>query len=415
MTNPQPSAEDQAAALDAALLANRSCTQTGQVFLAATTRVLASGGDRTELLVPLQNWRRAVGDVCQAVRGFVGECGPDGPSPSLLDGATPPRELWSTGVETLTATFPTELDAWEATFAAGVVGGIGGTEQGQDDPALPILDALARLQDFLTEKWMDRNVEATTEAFEQHQRAHGGTVSTRSEITPVGGKRTEIKLEFNRSDIDEKSPDRTIAPRWWTRFRQGFVASREWRRTTRPFINFGITLTRDESPLHRAVDAAIASWLPSAVDVESGYGHPWYGSFFVTEVINGLGFDAVHRSARIEITALNESPHRTFGWVLDGTDLPPALIWLPTTGEVVDLMSGNPFLEPGVGPSLFTDITAPEPGTTLTRQSDSRRTTYTIVDDIDRAGLHDLRCQAIEDFVATEILPNPALAKYRAA
>ncbi|MBF6388151.1 hypothetical protein IU444_28905 [Nocardia farcinica] len=400
----------QQSALDTALRLFDLANAAGAAVLAAAD---ASSTDSSDLAELFRSWRAQVTQTCTAVRAFCDACGPDGPDAQLLDGATPPRELWTAGVDTLTASFSDRLARWDqaALKALAEEDEISAVDP---DPALPVMEALGRLANFLADRWQERTTAEITSAFADYQREHGGRVDSRSTITPGGGKRTEVSFSFDRAGA--AVPERSDRPSWWARLfgRGGQLRTRaELLRTYRALA---LSLRhREERKLHDALETSIAAWLGHSDD--DALRGPWYASYFITSLLRGLGHRAVHLTAEIEKfvpTGDGAEPKRV-SWIWDATGLPPALIWLPAAGEVIDLLGGDPWLEGGVRPRVISDVGEVSTGTILRYADDrGREVQYTIVDDLPRTGPHAARCEVIDRHVADSLLPRRSFQRHRA-
>lgn len=400
----------QQAALDAAMRAFDEANAAGEVVLAAGNDVTAD--DLAALADPFQHWRTRVAHVCTAVRAFCDACGPDGPDPRLLDGATPPRELWAAGVDTLTTGFPDRLARWDHDQLEALTDSRDGAST--SDPALPVMSALARLAEYLTDRWQERSTQHLTSAFEDYRRDHGGTIDTRSTITPGGGKRTAVSFTFDRNGAgSEQRPERR--PGWWTRLAARTEQFRERGKLLRTYRTFALSLRpHEQRKLHDALETALAVWLGHRDDeILRG---PWYASYYIATLLQRLGHNAVHRAAEIEVLVPGDEtdePARV-SWVWDATGLPPALIWLPDADEVIDLLGGNPRLEAGVQPHVITDIGHLDTGSALSYTTDhGKQIRYTIVDDVPRTGPHADHCDVIDRHITENLLPDRGIRRHQ--
>ncbi|WP_159848497.1 hypothetical protein [Nocardia sp. CY41] len=139
-------------ALITALRAFDKSSEAGKAVLAAGNEL--PPGDLASLEGPFRTWRALVAQTCTAVREFCDACGPDGPDPHLFDGAAALRDLWAVGVDTLTFVFPDRLAQWDQARGAAVAGADGSGSA--VDPALPVMEALAQLADYLVDRWQIR-------------------------------------------------------------------------------------------------------------------------------------------------------------------------------------------------------------------------------------------------------------------
>lgn len=395
----------QQAALDAAMRAFDEANAAGEAVLAAGNDVTAD--DLSGLAEPFRQWRARVGQACTAVRRFCDLCGPDGPDPQLLDGATPARELWAAGVDTLTTGFSDHLARWDHEHLEALTD-CRDTET-SSDPALPVMSALARLAEYLTDRWQERSTEHLTSAFQDYQREHGGTIDTRSTITPGGGKRTAVSFTFDRDPAGSgQRPDGK--PGWWTRLTTRTEQFREHGKLMRTYRTFALSLRpREQRELHDALETALAVWLGHDDEILRG---PWYASYYITTLLQKLGHNAVHRVAEIEVRVPGDPTRVSWEW--DATGLPPALIWLPDADEVIDLLGGTPWLEVGVRPQVITDIGPIDTGSVLSYTTETgRQVRYTIVDDVPCTGPHADHCAVIDRHITENLLRDRGIRRHQ--
>lgn len=389
----------QQSALDEALRLFAGAQQAAEEFF--TTAAALPPGDLSALSGPFDSWRTLISRACTAVREFCDACGPDGPDPELLGGATPPFELWSAGVDTLTASFPARLAAFDAAGAAMIAGGV--PSQDEPDPARPVIAALGRVSTFLTDRNHDLVAASMGEVFDQLQRVHGGSVSSKSTITPGGGKRTEVSISFADPDADERTDSETepTARSWWSRITHRVADIRSFNQQFRPFRNFSFELrARDHRHLHDALEFTTYEWI-GHVRGNPILRSPYFATYFIVRLLNGLGHGAQHCTAEISTVVTSDdgvAPVKV-RWEYDAAGQPPALIWLPDAAEIIDLFGGSPTLESGLRPQLITDITTTTAGTTFGYTRANEQIQYTIVDNVPCTEFAADLCQQMDQHV----------------
>lgn len=391
----------QQSALDKALRLFDAAQQAAEEVF-TTAAALPPGPDAMPALSrPFQTWRGAIGEACSAVREFCDACGPDGPDPELLGGATPPFELWNVGVDTLTASFPQRLADYDKAGTA-MLAGLA-TPQDETDPARPVIAALARLSNYLTDRQQDLVMSGIGEVFDELQRSRGGSVTTRSTITPGGGKRTEMTLSFTdpAADDPDAGEDEPVARGWWSRITRRVADIRAFNQQFRPFRNFSFELrAREHKHLHDALEFSTYEWI-GHVRGNPILRSPWFASYFIVTMLTGLGHRAQHCTAEIStrVSRADGSEPLAVSWIHDDAEQPPALIWLPDAAEIIDLFGGSPTLEIGLRPELITEVTTTAPGTSFGYSRDNEQITYTIVESYERSEFTIELCRQMDHHI----------------